>query len=572
MRLHSIGIKLALQVTLVIVLVMGVVGVFSAYRQEREFTSILETRADWMMRQLAVALEFPLWNFDEAQIDNLLATYLSNPDILAITLLESESDTPLRRLGEDSGTGEMANLASLVDPPAYDSAFSLEGQILHDDEVLGHVEVTFSRDFVTSQMSETVAFAIVVLLSQVLMVTLLLLILVRRNITIPLAANVQVAKQIASGDVDVRLAKVKSKDEIGALNAAFRDMISYLREIAQTAAQISEGDLRHELTPRSDNDLLGKAFLRMTLYLRNMAEAAADIAGGDLRREVQPTSPHDSLGNAFQLMASLRLIVGQVMDGSVQLEIASNSLEQMSVDMAGDAQRAAQQIHRISLSGQQVDRDATDVASAMSDSSDTVHGISLNTRKIADIATEAKKIVNAASDVIDALAERSQEIGDLVELITGVARKSHLLALNATIEAQRTGESNRFAVVAAEVKELAQTTAQSAKDISQRAEAIQLSSDHSSQAIAQLSNIVEQIGDLTETNAEAVEQQNSTQQAISESTASLAGNSEGITRTLVDVAEGSDQISARASGVQDSAQQLSLLADKLQRAVEQFKV
>ena len=73
-----------------------------------------------------------------------------------------------------------------------------------------------------------------------------------------------------------------------------------------------------------------------------------------------------------------------------------------------------------------------------------------------------------------------------------------------------------------------------------------------------------------ETNAEALEQQNSTQRVISESTTSLAGNSEGITRTLVDVAEGSDQISA--SGVQDSAQQLSLLADKLQRAVEQFKV
>ena len=572
MRLHSIGIKLALQVTLVIVLVMGIVGVFSAYRQKREFTSILETRADWMLRQLAVSLEFPMWNFDEAQIDNLLTTYLSNPDILAVTLFEAESDTPLRRIVEDVATSEIADHASRRDLPVYGSGFSLQSEILHDDEVLGHVEVTFSRDFVTSQMSETVVIAIVVLLSQVLMVTLLLLILVRRNITIPLATNLQVAKQIASGNLNVRLAEVRSKDEIGALNVAFGDMIAYLREIAQTAAQISEGDLRHELMPRSDHDLLGKAFLRMTRYLREMAEAAADIAGGDLRRDAKPASPHDSLGNAFQQMASLRHMVGQVMDGSVQLETASNSLEQMSVDMAGDAQRAAQQIRRISVSGQQVNRDVTAIASAMSESSETVRDLALNTRKIADIATEAKQIVDTASDVIGALAERSKEIEDLVELITGVARKSHLLALNATIEAQRTGESNRFAIVAAEVKELAQTTAQSAENISQRAAAIQLSSDQSSQAIGQLSDIVKQIGDLTETNAEAVEQQNSTQRAISESTTSLAGNSEGITRTLADVAEGSDQISARASGVQDSAQQLSLLADKLQRAVEQFKV
>ena len=572
MRINNLGIKLALQVTFVIVLVMGIVGVLSTYQQERKFTSILQTRADWMVQQLAVALEFPMWNFDEAQIDNLLATYLANTDVLAVELVEAESENPLRSIGKDPAAGKVLDLTGLGSHPAYDNAFSVKEEIVHGQELLGSVEVTFSREFITSQMSETVAIGAIALVSQVAMVTLILLILVRRKITLPLAANVEAAKQIAAGDLDVRLADVKSSDEIGSLNAAFGDMVDYLREMAMRAGKISEGDLRHEFAPRSNNDVLGEAFLRMTRYLRNMASSAADIAGGDLRQEIQPSSEHDSLGSAFQQMASLRQIVGQVMDGSVQLEAASNTLEKMSNDMAGDAQRASEQIHEISASGQRVTLDVTNIATAMAAASKTVDGLAANTRKIADIATEATQIVNGASDVIGTLAQRSHEIEELVDLISGIAKKSHLLALNATIEAHRTGESNRFEVVAAEVKDLAESTAHSAEDISQRAEAIQQSSDESSKAIQQLSDIVGEIRELTATNATAVEQQNATQHSISDSTGSLVGNSEGITQTMGDVAVGSVQITERAQSVRESAQQLSQLADKLQRAVEQFKV
>jgi methyl-accepting chemotaxis protein len=562
---------ITVQVTIVIVLVMGCVGVLSTYQQKEKFTSILDTRAEWLSRQLALTLVSPLWNFDEGQIDGLLNTYLSDSDVLAVKLTEADSETPLRHLGK-SDVSEVIDLGDQSTVSSDQDAFSLVAEIVHEEEVLGHIEVTFSRAFVTSQMHETIMVGGLSLILQVSMVTLILIVLVRRRISAPLAAKVSAATQIAEGDVSMQLAQVHSKDEIGDLSAAFQDMIGYLHDMATKATQISQGDLRHEVVSRSQKDALGEAFLNMTQYLRTMAAAATDIAGGDLRREIVPNSEHDALGLAFQQMASLRQIVSQVMDGSSQLESASNTLEQMSVDMTGDAQRASMQIHDSTASGQRVTEDVTHIAFAMAEDATTIQDISLNTRKIADIATDATRIVNSATEVIGTLAMRSEEIGQLVDLITGVARKSHLLALNATIEAQRAGEGNRFAIVAAEVKELAQITAQSAKDIASRAEAIQSSSDESSEAINQLSSIVQQIGELTATNANAVERHNATQQEISERTTSLAGSSKDITQTMKAVADGSDQIHERATSVQESARQLNLLAEKLRQAVAQFRV
>ena len=572
MRTRSIGVKLAVQVTIVIILVMGVVGALSTYRQEQKFTSILDARAEWLMRQLATTLVSPMWNFDEGQIENLLSTYLSDSDVLAVELTEADADTPLRHFGKISSSAEIVDLKDRTAPMRYENVFALEAEIVHEEEVLGRVEVTFSKAFVTSQMHETMATDGLSLVLQITMVTLILTVLVKKKISAPLAAKVEAAAQIAAGNVDVHMAEVHSRDEIGALNAAFQEMISYMKDMATRANQISTGDLRHEVVARSDRDALGEAFLRMTEYLRAMATAATDIAGGDLRHEVKPSSEHDALGCAFQQMASLRQIVVQVMEGSTQLESASNALEQMSVDMAADAHRASTQMHDSSVSGQRVTQDVTRIAAAMADSSDTVQGISINTRKIADIATDATQIVNSATEVIGALAVRSQEIGQLVDLITGIARKSHLLALNATIEAQRSTEGERFAVVAAEVKELALVTARSAEDIASRAEAIQTSTDESSKAIGQLSLIVQQIGELTATNANAIEQHNATQHSISETATSLAGNSEGITKTMKDVADGSDQVHERATSMHESARQLNQLAEKLRQAVDQFRV
>ena len=458
-------------------------------------------------------------------------------------------------------------------PVPGDGTFAVQAPIVHEEEVLGHVEVTFSRQFVTAQLREAVLFVGIVLLALVVVVTPILLLVVRRRVSRPLADKVRAATQLAAGDVDVRLAEVRSQDEIGSLRAAFQNMVDYLREMAALAQQISEGNLRQEHHPRSAADALGEAFLQMTRYLREMAEVATEIAGGDLRREVQPRSDGDELGLAFERMSSLRHMVRQVMEGADQLESASTALEQMSEDMAGDARRAVAQTHGISATGSELGQHVTDMAARMMESATTIRGVSQNTRKVADIATQATQIAASTTRVIEALVERSEEIGALIDLITGVTRQTHLLALNATIEAERSGDAGgRFAVVAAEVKELARTTARSAEDIARQVQAIQQSSGDSMEAIGQLAAIVREVGELTGSIATAVEQQDATQRHISESMASIANGSEGIVGAMAESAGVSDDISERANSVQRAARELSALAERLHQVSGQFRV
>jgi len=574
MKSWSIGVKLALQITAVIILVMVVLGVLSVYQQERKFENILHERAAWMAQQLALTLGAPLWNMDGKQLDYLLRSYLSNPDILSIEVREPGAAKAMRFIGKDPDSAALVDfLGAASVEPDYADTLSRQAQIIHDQETIGHIDITFSRQFITSQTRQTMGMVGLVLLCLVGVETLIILVLVRRKISAPLAENVRAAAQIASGDVEVHLTKMTSGDEIGSLNAAFRDMISYLREMAARANEISSGDLQSEFVPTSKDDVLGGAFLQMTHYLQEMAAVATTIAGGDLRRDIRPNSERDALGTAFQKMAFLRRMVSQTMDGSVQLETASGSLKQMSMEMAGAAQQASQQIHSVSSNGQEVNQHVADIASAMTEASATIREITLNTRKVAEVATTAMQIATTATAVIETQTARSREIGTIVDLITGIARQIHLLALNATIEAARSGDAGRrFAVVAAEVKELATKTTQSADDISRRVEAIQVSSGESSEAIRQLSTIVQQIDELATVIAAALEQQDSTQGYIAGSMSNIAGNSEGITRTMTDVAGVSAHISELASSVQQAAEELNAVSAQLQQVVEQFKI
>jgi methyl-accepting chemotaxis protein len=571
MKTWSIGAKLALQVTVAIVIVMVTIGVLGMYQQERKFTDILDTRAEWITEQCAMALVAPIWTMDNNQIGRLLQSFLSNSDILAIKLTEGGTGTPIWHQGKDLRSSSTIDFTEGNAPLAYPDSFTRQISIDYEDESIGQLQIAFSRQFITAQMHETFTLLGIGLFALIAVEIIILLILVKRNISDPLAANVRAAAQIANGNIEVQLADIRSHDEIGSLNTAFRNMVAYLHQMAAGATQISAGELDREFAPKSQHDVLGNAFHQMTDYLQTMAATA--IAGGDLRQEVQPRSERDVLGNAFQQMAFLRQIIGQVTEGSLHLEKASESLKQMSLQMAGDAQQASKQSHGISNNTQQVNRHVAAVAAAMNESAITIGEITTNTRQVADIATEAMQIAQNTDVVMGTLANRSREIGKIVDLITGIAKQINLLALDASIEASRSGEAGRrFAVVAAEVKELANKTTQSADDISHLIGGIQHSSGESTDAIHKLSTIVQRIDQLTATIATAVEEQNSTQLNISESLSNIAGSGEETTRAMGDFAGVSDHISELATSVQQASQELDALSGQMQQAVEHFKI
>ncbi|HWS37453.1 MAG TPA: methyl-accepting chemotaxis protein, partial [Actinoplanes sp.] len=124
----------------------------------------------------------------------------------------------------------------------------------------------------------------------------------------------------------------------------------------------------------------------------------------------------------------------------------------------------------------------------------SIREVERNVVEATQVAGQATDVTGEANSMVGRLAESSTKIGDVVQVITTIAAQTNLLALNATIEAARAGEAGLgFAVVATEVKDLAQSTARATEDVTGLINAIQSDAENVVQALAAIGSIVDQI-------------------------------------------------------------------------------
>ena len=195
---------------------------------------------------------------------------------------------------------------------------------------------------------------------------------------------------------------------------------------------------------------------------------------------------------------------------------ASTELAAVSEQMASNAEETAAQANVAAAAAEQVSSNVATVATAAEQMGASIKEIAKSTHEAARVATSAVKVAERTNATVAKLGESSAEIGNVIKVITSIAQQTNLLALNATIEAARAGEAGKgFAVVANEVKELAKQTAKATEDISRKIEAIQGDTKGAVEAIEQIGTIINQINDIQNTIAGAVEEQTATTGEIS---------------------------------------------------------
>ena len=310
--------------------------------------------------------------------------------------------------------------------------------------------------------------------------------------------------------------------------------------------------------------------------LEAVVEAAHAACRGDLtaKIEVRGTDPVGQVGESLgKLIAGVRGSVRSVVETVGELESAEGELQASTKNMTETSNQTAEQANSIASSADEVSHSIQTVSSAAEQMSASIREIAQSASEAARVATTGVRTAETTNVTVAKLGESSEEIGKVIKVITSIAQQTNLLALNATIEAARAGEAGKgFAVVANEVKELAKETAKATEDISQKIEAIQKDTTGAVDAIAEISQIINQINDIQNTIASAVEEQTATTNEITRSVAEAARGSSQIAQSITGVAKTAVENSSGAGNAQNSTRALAQAAQALRQIAERYQV
>jgi methyl-accepting chemotaxis protein len=415
-----------------------------------------------------------------------------------------------------------------------------------DDEERSNVNKQIASDLKATRR----AFLLFVTLGvTALFLSLVIVMLLNRTIAQPLSQITSAAERIALGDLNITLTAEKRRDEVGILIQTFYHMTQSLRTMAGVAEQIAAGNLKANVKPQSEKDLLGNAFAQL---IENLRRSVADIS-----EAVTLLS-----SSASEILAATTQVASGTAENASAISETTTTVEEV--------RQAAQ------LSAQK--------AKNVSDSSQRVAQVSATGQKSVEVTVAEMRHIRdqmeAIARTIVRLSEQSQSIGGIIASVSDIADQSNLLAVNAAIEAARAGDQGKgFAVVAQEIKNLAEQSKQATtqvrnilNDVQKATSAAVMATEQGSKAVEagvkQSVQTGESIQVLAESSSESVQ---AATQIVASSQQQQMGMDQ-IKTAMENINQAGAETAASMRQAEVAAKNLHELGQKLKGLVEQFKV
>lgn len=269
----------------------------------------------------------------------------------------------------------------------------------------------------------------------------------------------------------------------------------------------------------------------------------------------------NSLGKAISVATSTSGVVAQ----------STTSLAEKLSQTAATSSQASTEASTGAQAAGAVSAAIETTAAGIEEMGASIREISSNANHAAEIAGQAAEAAREANDTISKLGTSSQQIGEVISTIQAIAEQTNLLALNATIEAARAGDAGKgFAVVAEEVKDLAGETGSATENISQQIEKIQQDSTAAIDAITRITEIIEDVNNVSMTIASAVEQQTATSAEMGRSVTEAASGANSLSQQVASFASMADGASTELRKLSEDVKDLDEKVSELNTEMHKF--
>ncbi|MEX1055853.1 MAG: methyl-accepting chemotaxis protein, partial [Rhodothermales bacterium] len=405
----------------------------------------------------------------------------------------------------------------------------------------------------------------------------------------PLRTLNDMAWRIAGGELDVRV-EVHSKDEFRQLADSFNEMVAALRDALDEVQQ--KNDVA-EASAREANEVKAEVLDQQEYLERKVKAMLAEMerfARGELSVQLE-VERDDEIGRLYEgfnaTVANVRSMLMQVeqavaaaVGATAQISTATEALASSAREQSAQTDDVAAAVEEITRTIIENARNAAGTADAAELSREQARGGGAIVQQTVEKIRHIADVVAESSRTIEDLGASSREIGQIVRVIREIADQTNLLALNAAIEAARAGEHGRgFAVVADEVRKLAERTTQATKQIAGVIETIQLEveraiqtihtgrrevtegidmADRAGDALSDIVRRTEEVGGLIAQIAAATEEQSATSEEISRTIENISTVTSESAEGITQIAQASDDLAHLMNDLQSRVSRFHL--------------